>query len=352
MTTVFIAMSGGSDSSYAALLLKRAGYRVVGVTFSLRRRPSGKAAPSPYPCPEYDAAAKAKAVADHLSIPHHVIDLSDPFQEFVIDRFVEEYRRGRTPNPCVLCNRYIKFGALLEAVRQMGDGSLATGHYATIEETGGRFLLNKGTDPLKDQSYFLYAIQPQVLKDLIFPLGRLRKADVQKDVRTILSSLTLAPESQDICFIPGRDYRAFLGSFIQLKKGPVYHVDGTLLGYHEGVHLYTVGQRRGLGIPFSSPLYVIAIRPDENALIVGPREHLDRNRLYARDVNFFFSPKTSNAFARTRYNQKEIPCTFRVSGDTLEIDLLHPSGPVTPGQSVVLYRGEAVLGGGIIERGE
>jgi tRNA-specific 2-thiouridylase len=346
METIFVAMSGGVDSSFAAHLLKAKGYKVIGVTFQLLS-PSPAGDTSKRTLCSSEAVVRAAKVARDLSIPHHVFDLRAEFEHHVIDKFVTEYRSGRTPNPCVLCNRHIKFDAFLQKALSLGADRIATGHYAIIENTPQGCTLRKGADGTKDQSYFLYTLEKETLDKILFPLGPFTKDQVRSHMKDLGSPLTATRESQDICFIQGGDYRGFLSRFLSLRDGPVYHIDGTLLGAHEGFHLYTIGQRKGLRIPYGQPLYVLEIRPDDNSLIVGPKECLRKTRVVASDINILESPKGSGT-ARVRYRQREEPCVYEVTGDSLSIEFRHPVYSVSPGQSVVVYQGDSIAVGGTI----
>jgi tRNA-specific 2-thiouridylase len=345
MKTVFVAMSGGIDSSYSAYLLKEEGYKVVGFTFdllpsSLRNERNRKM------CCSAVSVDRAKNVAGRLAIPHYVLNMREAFEQHVIRRFVEEYGMGRTPNPCVLCNRYIKFDLFLRKAAAMGADLVATGHYARIGETARGFALKKGADGTKDQSYFLYPIQRDDLKMIDFPLA----ATTKETVRQMFGVLGQAavPESQDICFIPDNDYRAFVRQFIPQRKGPVILSDGRQIGDHEGVHLYTIGQRRGINIPFKEPLYVVELRARDNVVVVGGKDALARIGLRADDINMLSSAVEGEARAKVRYRQKEEKCSYAVRDGLLEIVFDEPISSITPGQSVVLYDGETVLGGGTI----
>ena len=341
-------MSGGFDSSFAAHILKKNGYNVVGVTFrllpdSVVDRQHSKT------CCSVDTIARAQKAASYLSIPHYVIDLREDFEHYVIERFIDEYKSGRTPNPCILCNKFIKFSSFARMAFSMGADKIATGHYAGIEEENGTYYLKKGIDKVKDQSYFLYAIEQDILKRTLFPLGKYKKNDLKEEARKISWNIYSIKESQDICFVPDNDYKKFLSPFITLKKGPVYHVDGTFLGNHRGLHLYTIGQRRGINIPYREALYVVNTIPDENMIIVGSKEDLKQKILIASEVNLF-SHVSDNINGKVRYRQKEEPCVYKVKNDTLRVEFLHPISSVTPGQSVVLYDGDSVIGGGIIQK--
>ena len=341
-------MSGGIDSSYSAYLLKERGYRVIGFTFdllpaSLRDTCNAKM------CCSAANTGRARKVADNLSIPHYVMNMREEFERHVIERFVDEYRAGRTPNPCILCNRHIKFASFLRKAKSLGADLVATGHYASIRETIAGIELRKGRDRGKDQSYFLYPIMGSDLKMITFPLAELTKAEVRREFGAMAPERGETPESQDICFIAENDYRGFLGRFIPLNKGPINTIEGDLIGYHEGVHLYTIGQRRGINIPSKGALYVIDINTRENVITVGAKEHLLRKRLVADDVNMLSPEREGEARAKVRYRQKEVACSYAVKGDSLEVVFHEPVASVTPGQAVVLYDGDRVLGGATIK---
>lgn len=348
MDTVFVAMSGGVDSSVAASLLKAEGHRVVGITFQLLP-PSFKSIQNPKACCSYETTLRARRVADALSIPHYVINLRQEFEEFVIEQFKKEYMSGKTPNPCILCNQFIKFSSFLSRALPLGADYIATGHYARTENTNAGVYLRKGKDPLKDQSYFLYSIQKEQLGRILFPLGKHTKFSVLSMAHKIgWKDMDGYRESQDICFIPGGQYRSFLAQFTTLRKGPVYTVDGSFVGFHKGLPLYTIGQRRGLGIPYSEPLYVVEIHPADNSLIVGPKNHLLRKKLIAGRPNLL-SAASQNISGKVRYRQKEQGCHYRVKNGILEVEFNDPVDSITPGQSVVLYNQDILVGGGIIE---
>ena len=347
METVFVAMSGGMDSSFAAYMLKQQGYEVIGITFQLLPGYI-KNVNNPKACCSIETVARARKVADDLSIAHYVLNLREEFERHVIEPFIREYREGRTPNPCILCNKHIKFSAFFRKALAMGADKVATGHYGRIAKTPAGPRLKKAADRAKDQSYFLYPIEQGVLGQLLFPLGNETKEELKKQAHLIGWEAGRVKESQDICFVPDNDYRQFLSPFVELKQGPAYFVDGTLLGRHDGVHLYTLGQRRGLAIPFREPLYVVEMRCEENALVLGTKEHTKKRRLRAGEVNLLGEP-SGQAMGKVRYRQRDVPCTYRFSHGLLDVEFAEPLHAITPGQSVVLYEDDMVVAGGVIK---
>lgn len=352
--TVVVGMSGGVDSCAAALMMKEQGHRVIGVTLRVWQEEE-----NPSKRWQERSCCKvgvARYVAKQLGIEHHVIDVQPEFQWAVIDDFVEGYLGGQTPNPCVRCNERIKFGRLFEIAKALGADFLATGHYVRVEkdaETGGH-VLKRAVDRHKDQSYFLYRLRSETLPHLIFPLGDMCKADVWRRVQ----SLDLPPdemhESQEICFVTQQDYRQFLT--IQApqaaRPGPIVTTQGKVVGEHRGVAFYTIGQRRGLGLASPDRLYVVDIRPDENSVIVGNDADLVCDELVAHDLNLFVKAPIGQSLdvdVKIRYRNPSAPAWMeRVGPDKLRVRLRTPQRAVTPGQSVVFYRGDVLLGGGII----
>jgi tRNA-uridine 2-sulfurtransferase len=346
--TVFIAMSGGIDSSYSAYLLTQQGYKVVGFTFDLLPQ-SLKNECNSKTCCSASATERARSIATRLGIPHYVMNMRDDFERYVIQPFIDEYRVGRTPNPCVLCNEYVKFGSFLKKAFAMGADKVATGHYAQLEESDKGVELRKGMDETKDQSYFLYSIKKDDLRHILFPLAQSLKKDVRSGFGEYNNAGERVKESQDICFIPDGNYKSFVGQLIPARRGAIETLDGRTLGFHYGIHNFTIGQRRGLNIPYGEPLYVVALRPEDNAVVVGPRESVERKGLAAERVNMLTTATAGKAAARVRYRQKEQPCFYRVEDGTLTISFDDPVSSITPGQSVVLYEGDRVLGGGMIK---
>jgi tRNA-specific 2-thiouridylase len=343
---ICVAMSGGVDSSVAAHLLAAAGNRLIGVTMCLGvTDEAGRAA-----CCGPQAVRDARTVCDQLDMPHYVLDFSKLLQEHVINDFLSQYAAGRTPNPCVRCNRYLKFDALYKYARSCGYDYIATGHYAAIGTRQGRTVLLRHHDRGKDQSYFLYSIPPEVLEYTVFPLAGMAKPAVRAVARESRITVAEKPESQEICFVTDNDYRRFLKQYgIPAEEGPFIDTAGRVLGTHKGIFNYTIGQRKGLGIALGAPCYVVTIDPGRNTVTLGTREELGADSLVARDVNLFVDELPAQCTAKIRYAQADVPCSARYADGRLTVTFGQPVEAVTPGQSVVLYDGDAVLGGGIIE---
>jgi tRNA-uridine 2-sulfurtransferase len=339
-------MSGGVDSSCAAALLIEQGYNVRGV--SLRLWEGDKL--SPRNCSDHRGA---KEVADLLGISHTLLDLRSLFVENVVRPFAQDYLRGRTPNPCVACNRDFKLGALLNWAKEEGADYVATGHYARVvrDEAGGRVSLFRGADPAKDQSYFLFALTHDQLEHTLFPLGEMQKSDVRQQARRLGLPVADRQESQDICF---GDYKALVESYASendLRGGDVVDRSGKMLGQHSGIHGITIGQRRGLGISASRPLYVLDIKDELKRVVVGAKEELVCKGLVAGSVNWIesFDGNQIGAEVQIRYRAPAIPCVVRTTvEETLEVRFMADFPAVTPGQAAVFYRGSRLLGGGWI----
>ncbi|MDN5348156.1 MAG: tRNA-uridine 2-sulfurtransferase [Clostridia bacterium] len=353
---VMVAMSGGVDSSTAAALLKEEGYEVVGVTLQIWPEDMPPP-PGEVGCCSVQAVEDARRVAQILGFPYYVMNFRQVFQGKVIDYFIHEYLSGRTPNPCIACNRYIKFGALLRKALALGMDYIATGHYARIfyDAGRGRYLLAKGRDADKDQSYALYTFSQFELAHTLLPLGNYKKSEVREIAEGLGLPVARKAESQEICFVSQGSYREFLE--VRAKKpirpGPIFDSRGNYLGRHQGLPFYTVGQRRGLKLAAGIPLYVLALDPERNALIVGTEEELLQKKLWARDNNFILwekPPAEARVTAKIRYRAPEAEAILRPQDEGVEVEFLEPQRAIAPGQAVVYYQGDLVVGGGTIER--
>ena len=348
---IMVGMSGGVDSSVAACLLLRQGYDVTGVTFKLWDDPAGDSG-----CCSADDVRDAAFVCEQLGIPHYVINYKELFREKVVAPFAEEYLHGRTPNPCINCNRYIKFGAFSHKLKELGFDLMATGHYARCgyNDATGRWELRRGIYPEKDQSYVLCHLTQEQLAMLRLPLGEYSKPQIRAIAEESGLVVAKKPDSQDICFVPDGDYASFIRSFTgrDYPRGEFVDKSGNVLGEHRGLICYTVGQRKGLGIALGEPRYVTALMPKENRVVLGSNEDLMSRELDAKNFNFIAfdtPPAEFRASARVRYRQAEQPATVRVTGeDTVHITFDEPQRAITKGQAVVVYDGDVVIGGGEI----
>ncbi len=346
-------MSGGVDSSVAAYLMREAGFDCVGVQMKLfENEDAGLSRESA--CCSLESAEDARRVAFGLDMPFYVWNFSDEFRCEVIDRFAAAYAAGRTPNPCIDCNRYLKFGALLRRARALGFDALAAGHYARVEKSGGQYLLKKAADETKDQSYVLYMLSQAELSLLRLPLGELRKSETRQIAARQGFAVARKPDSQDLCFAPDGDYAAAAERALGRAFAPGDFVDaeGRVLGRHAGIGRYTLGQRRGLGISNEAPLYVCGIEPAENRVVLGGPEALLSRTLEANDFNWIAGRAPDSplrAGAKVRYRQPEQPATVTPTGpDSVRVVFDEAQRAITPGQIVVLYDGDIVLGGGTI----
>lgn len=357
---VVVAMSGGVDSSVTAALLVQEGYDVVGVTMQTwpdlgddveEVRQGG--------CCSISAVDDARRVADKLGIPYYVLNFKENFQEKVIDYFLREYTQGRTPNPCIACNRYVKFDELLRRAQALDADYVATGHYAKVErdEASGRFVLRKSVDSGKDQTYALYNLTQPQLEHTLMPLGYYEKTVTRRIARELGLATANKPDSQEICFVLDDDYKRFVAEKAPeaVRPGPIMDTRGHVLGTHTGLPNYTVGQRRGLGLTAEKPLYVVDLLPEQNALVVGSGDEVLSDRLEADDLNWIAFERPDRPFAaqaKIRYGASPAPCLVTPQADgSVHVDFSRPLRAITPGQAVVFYHGDLVLGGGTIQRG-
>lgn len=354
---VLMAMSGGIDSTVAAILLREQGYELVGVTFRTFDNISRACLEKEKGCCSVDSLFEAKRMAEEMGFEHRILDIRREFRETVIGNFIDEYLHGRTPNPCVLCNSNIKWGKLIDLADELGCDYLATGHYARIGHRDGRYYLRKGVDVLKDQTYFLWTLTQDNLARTLFPLGELTKPEVRKIAFDHgYEKLSKKGESQEICFIPDNDYRAFLRQEVEGyagKYGPGDFVDtsGKKLGTHRGFPNYTIGQRKGLGIALGQPMFVVAIRPEDNTVVLGKKEELQGKTFYVKQVNAMkYAPIPDGLVvtAKIRYRNEGGAACLYPEGDRLRVVFRDTMDSITPGQSAVFYQEEDVVGGGVI----
>ncbi|MCK4244181.1 MAG: tRNA 2-thiouridine(34) synthase MnmA [Candidatus Omnitrophica bacterium] len=345
---VAVAMSGGVDSATAAVLLKDKGDEVIGLTAQIW--PSGKIG-SP------EKINNSKRVAAKLKIPHYVVDLKKLFEKRIIANFCQEYKKGKTPNPCIRCNKYIKFTALLKAAEKLGANYIATGHYAKVEydKRRKRYLLKKGIDAKKDQSYFLYKLSQEQLRHTLFPLGNYKKRDVKK-IALSMNLPVAKEESQEICFIPDNGYGEFIKNYSSepIKVGRILDKKGNVLGEHQGIIFYTIGQRKGIKVASKKPLYVTVIDSEKNTIVVGRKEELFYQELIAEKLNFIATKELKKSLkvkAKIRYLHPLSEATiFPLNKTKVRVKFAESQWAITPGQSIVFYDGESVLGGGIISK--
>ena len=346
---VAVAMSGGVDSSLAAALLKEAGYEVIGITMQIW--PSDEQARFGGCC-GLEAIEDAKKVAYKLGIPHYVVNFRDIFAQKVIADFCLEYSLGRTPNPCIRCNQYIKFDALIKKAKELDYSFIATGHYARIEQSPNGYCLLKAVDLTKDQSYFLYTLGQSELQHLLLPIGNLHKVEVRRLSAEMGLPTATRRESQDVCFIPDNDYRSFIAKHIPLKSGDIVDTNGKILGRHSGLAQYTVGQRQGLGLASNKRLYVIRLDAASNRLVVGTKDQLLGNRLFASKLSWVSgeAPKEPvDITAKIRYRSPEVTAKLHLNDGVVEVNFQQPQWAIAPGQAIVFYQGNVILGGGIIK---
>jgi tRNA-uridine 2-sulfurtransferase len=365
--TIAVAMSGGVDSSTVAAMLRAEGHTVIGLTMQLwnQRRLAGREGmPEQVTgrCCSLDDVYDARRVAETIGIPYYVVNHEERFERDVVRPFVEEYLAGRTPIPCSLCNNHLKFDQLLIVARQIGAEKIATGHYARVEfdEQSGRWLLKRPVDRSKDQTYFLFGLAQEQLSRTLFPLGGMTKPEVRERARTYNLVIAEKPDSQEICFVPGGDYKRFLDAYLAEQGsskrvdvgGEMVTTDGEVIGEHTGVHNFTVGQRKGLGVAMGSPLYVIQIKNDTRQVVVGRDEELYTRTLRARRVNLISTDAIGEPMrvaVKIRHKHQPAGAVIEASGaDEVLVTFDEPQRAVTPGQAAVFYDGEVVVGGGWI----
>ena len=352
---VLLGMSGGVDSSVAGYLLREQGCEVVGVTMKVW--PQDCISRAEDKCCGPQAVADARGVAHSLGIPHYVVDEADQFEQTVINYFASEYQAGRTPNPCVMCNEKLKFGNLWGKAQALGGDYIATGHYAIIEHHGDRAVLRKGVDPRKDQSYFLFSLRQPQLQRALTPLGKMLKPQIREIARSLGLKVADKIDSQEICFVPGNDYKAFLRSHLgesKFHRGKIYDIDGNFVAGHEGIELFTIGQRKGLPGGSARPRYVVDLDPETNRVIVGDVDDLVVDEFEVDRVNWIEldrSNQVTDVTVKIRYNHPGTAATLTpVENGRARIRLHEPQKAVTPGQAAVFYNGDIVLGGGWICR--
>lgn len=352
---VVMAMSGGVDSSVAAALLQEAGYEVIGITMELQAQEKESV---PGDCCSLDTVQDARQVAEKLAIPFAVVNFREVFEKQVIAYFTAEYLRGRTPNPCIACNQHLKFSALLQKALDLEADYLATGHYVKIaySKVRERYLLYRGEDKQKDQSYVLYNLTQRQLAHTLFPLGQYTKPQIREKAAQLGLKVADKPESQEICFIPDDDYKRFLVERVgtgALRPGKFVNTKGEVLGQHQGLPFYTVGQRKGLGLALGYPVFVVALNPLENTVVVGKEEEVFQKGLLARDNNYLALAKLEEPLkvqAKIRYGAEPAEAVITPEAEgRVKVIFETPQRAITPGQSVVYYQGDLVVGGGIIE---
>ncbi|MEQ8908581.1 MAG: tRNA 2-thiouridine(34) synthase MnmA [Vicingaceae bacterium] len=357
---VLVAMSGGIDSSVTAMLLHEEGYEVIGVTMKTWDYASSGGSRKTTGCCSLDDINDARILAVEYGFHHMIIDIREEFGDYIIDNFVSEYTAGRTPNPCVLCNTHIKWDALLRRADQLGCEFIATGHYANVREENGRYVVSKGKDENKDQSYVLWGLSQEALARTKFPLGKFTKPEIRKmALDRGHKELAKKNESYEICFVPDNDYRGFLKRKVEgleekVKGGDFIDLQGNILGQHEGYPFYTIGQRKGLGIAMGEPMYVLRINPEDNTVVLGKKEDLKRQQMKVRQPNLIKYdkiPEDIDILTKVRYKDPGTMSHVSVNPNgEIEVDFFSQVKGIAPGQSAVFYEGKDLIGGGFISR--
>ncbi|AFK04846.1 tRNA-specific 2-thiouridylase mnmA [Emticicia oligotrophica DSM 17448] len=355
---ILVAMSGGIDSSLAAVMLHEEGYEVIGMTMKTWDYASSGGSKKETGCCSLDSINDARNIAVNLGFPHYILDIRDEFGDYVIDHFTGEYLEGRTPNPCVLCNTHIKWDALLRRADKLDCEFIATGHYANIRQENSRYIISKGIDTLKDQSYVLWGVSQESLSRTKLPLGHLRKSEIREmATEKQFYDLVNKKESYEICFVPDNDYRGFLKRRVEgleerVKGGNYVLENGKVVGKHEGYPFYTIGQRKGLGVAFGQPMFVTEIRKDTNEVVLGPEKSLDKDGMMVGKLVMQKYPdlngQTLETTTKVRYKHEGSPATITLEGDKMRVLFSEPVSGIAPGQAAVFYEGDDVVGGGWI----
>jgi len=352
-----MAMSGGIDSSLAAVLLHEQGYEVIGMTMKTWDYATSGGSKKETGCCSLDSINDARNIAVGLGFPHYILDIRNEFGDYVINYFTDEYLAGRTPNPCVLCNTHIKWDALLKRGDKLGCDFIATGHYARLRHENGRYIISKGVDEDKDQSYALWGVSQESLSRTIFPLGDLTKKEIYEMARQRgFMELVKKSESYEICFVPDNDYRGFLkrrvkGLEDEVRGGEFVLEDGTVIGTHEGYPFYTIGQRKGLGVALGYPVYVTEIQKDKNRVVLGTFDELSRNGMYVHKLimgKYAEFDQRMDTFTKIRYNDPGHPAVIEKAGDMVKVYFGNGVNAIAPGQAAVFYEGDDIIAGGWI----